>query len=280
MKKILLIIFVVIFGFLTVKQVFAADNVFRVGLLNSASKTGELTQVGTRLASKAAAITQRQENVSQDLKQRAQTEINRRINFLNQLLTRLSDIKKLSSAEKADLQSQIQTQVDGLNTLLVKINADTDNTTLEADVKSIVNNYYIFLFFRVKVNLLIAADRLSTITDNLDTIYAKLQTRIDQAQTQGTDVTSLNSLLSDMNSKISDAKTLYSAAETELTSLTAQGYPGNKSTLSDARTKLQTVRDDSYTAYQDAIKIRQSLGGMGLKNPEATASGVKNSVEH
>jgi len=52
------------------------------------------------------------------------------LSYLNQLITNLNGIKKLSSVEKASLQSQIQTQIDGLNALQTKINGDTDNTTL------------------------------------------------------------------------------------------------------------------------------------------------------
>jgi len=61
---------------------------------------------------------------------RAEKEITRRLDFLNQLTTKIGNIKKLSAAQKTDLQSQIQAQIDGLNALQVKIKADTDNTTL------------------------------------------------------------------------------------------------------------------------------------------------------
>lgn len=268
MKKIILL---VVFGLIL------STNLSYAALTSNLlqTKDANLAQRENSIASREAVITQAQANISQNLQQRAQTEITRRLVFLNDLITKINGIKKLSSAEKTDLQGQIQTQIDGLNTLQAKIKADTDNTTLRADVKSIVTDYYIFLFFRVKVNLLVAADRLSTTTDNLSAIYTKLQTRINQEQTAGNDVTALNSLLSDMNAKITDAQTQYTAVQTELTPLTTQGYPGNKSTLQDARAKIQAAVQDLKAAYKDALQIRDGLRGLKVKNPEASSSAVQ-----
>lgn len=263
MKKIVLIIF---FGLiLSTSSTYAVGNLIQ-------ERAAALTQKENRTASKAAAITQVQADISQDLKQRAGKEISRRLSFLNELITKLNGIKKLSSAQKADLQSQIQAQIDGLNALQTKINADTDNVTLKADVKSIINDYYIFLFFRVKVSLLIAADRTSATAENLSGIYTKLQTRINQAKTAGSDVTNPNAILSDMNAKLTDAGTQVTAAQTELTSLIAQGYPGNKVTLTDARSKIKNAADDLKAAYKDALQIRNSLKDLKIKNPEASSS--------
>lgn len=233
---------------------------------------GNLVQRETGVASKAAVVTQAQANQMQNLEQRAQEEITRRLKFLNEDLTRISKIQKLTVADKTGLQTEIQTQINDLDTLQTKITADTDITTLRIDVKSIISNYYIFAFFRVKINLLIAADRLSTITDNLDTIYTKLQTRINQEQAAGTDVTVLNSLLSDMHTQIASAKTEYQLIESELLPLNAQGYPGNKSTLTDARAKLNAAATDLKAAYKDAIQMRQQLGDLKIKNPEASTN--------
>ena len=128
MKKIILIVFLGIM--LATGTAYALNTPLETGANPAQREAG--------LASRAAVITQTQANISQDLKQRAEKEITRRINFLNELIAQLNDIKKISSAEKADLQTQIQAQIDDLNTLQTKINSDTDNVTLKTDVKSIV----------------------------------------------------------------------------------------------------------------------------------------------
>jgi hypothetical protein len=265
MKKIILI---TVFGLmLSASSVYAA-----IDANSTQSKIINLNLKEAVVASRTATKEQIQSTISQDLKQRAQTEISRRLEFLNQLIAKINDIKKLSSAEKTSLQSQIQTQIDGLNALRVKINADTDNTTLKADVKSIISDYYIFLFFRAQVNLLVTADKSATIADNLGSIYIKLQTRINQAQTVGSNVIDLSAMLSDMNTQLTVAQTQITAVQAELTPLTAQGYPGNKFTLVDARAKLILVNQELKAVYQDAIKIRQVLPGEKIKNPEASTS--------
>ena len=265
MKKIILVI---LFGVIFVTPAHALGG----NLLQA--RQANLVQREVRVASKAAVVSQIQNNQVQNLMQRAQTEITRRVTFLNQLISDINGIQKLSSSEKADLQSQIQTQIDGLNTLQTKISSDTDITTLRADVKSIITNYYIFVFFRVKISLLVAVDRLNTAEGNFSGIYTKLQARINQAQTAGNDVTGLNSLLSDMNAKLTDANTQYQAAETELVALTAGGYPGNRTSLQDARAKIKVGVTDLRTAFQDAAKIINELRTLKIQTPAASSSAI------
>jgi hypothetical protein len=212
-----------------------------------------------------------------DLQNRAKTEITRRITFLNDLAAKIMNLKKISDADKTTLKTQIQQQVDGLTTLLTKINADTDLVTLKADVKSIVNDYYIFAFFRVKINLLVAAERLSVTSDNLNTIYTKLSARVADQKNQGKNVASLESLLAGMLAKITDSKTQYAAAETELGTLSAQGYPGNKSSLMDAKSKIKLGSQDLRIAFETATKIRQGLGNIGgnIKPKNSTGSATE-----
>jgi hypothetical protein len=234
---------------------------------------------GSPSAVKQTIKTAAAENIIVSLKQRAKTEITRRITFLNELSGKITDIKKISDADKTTLKTQIQQQIDGLTTLLSKIDADTDITTLRADVKSITNGYYIFAFFRVKISLLVASERLFVTAGNMNLIYNKLVARVADQKKQGKVVTSLETLLTGMQAKIADANIQYQAAQTELSSLTAQGYPGNKTTLTDARSKLKVGSGDLRVAFQDATKVRQGLGDIGgnLKLKSGTDS-ASNSV--
>lgn len=228
--------------------------------VNAYAANGILQNIRSTDSSAAGSLkTQVQTTQMDNLRQRAQTEINRRLGFLNSLLTKIADIKKLSSSDKTDLQAQIQDQITSLTNLQTKINADTDLITLRADVKSIVNGYFIFAFFRVKVSLLYAADRMSNVSNNLTLLHEKLQTRINDLTSQGQNETTLNSDLSDMASKIDAANTQLQNVETQLATLTAQGFPGNKQNLYNARTELKTAFSDLMSAYQDAVRIKASL---------------------
>lgn len=219
------------------------------------------------IASSGAVKTQIQANEMTNLRERAQQEVTRRITALNMLSKRIGEMKKLSSVQKTQFQGEIQAQIDGLNSTLAKINSDTDITTLRADVKSIITEYYIFAFFNVKISLLVATDRISTATDTVTMIYNKLQDRVTKAKAEGKDVTEMQANLTDMLAKINDAKTQYTLAENELNSLTVQGYPANKTSLLDARAKIKSGEAALKTALEDGRKVIQELKASGTTLP-------------
>lgn len=233
---------------------------FLILVMPSFAQTPLPIRTGSLDASRSALRAQTEATRLANLKQRANTEITRRINFLTELSGKIDGLKKLSDTDKTSLKSQIQTQIDSLNALKVKVDEDTDLTTLKEDVKSILNGYYIFAYFRVKISLYVAAGRLNTTADMLNTVYTKLQTRINEEEAKGTDVTSLKAFLSDMLAKITDARTQYDGAIALLNTLDAQNFPKNKSSFTEARSKIKLGSSNLRAAYKDAVKIRQGLG--------------------
>lgn len=229
---------------------------YALGLLNTTSTANNNASgaAGTNVLK-----TNTQTNLTDNLKQRADTEIQRRLDALNDLSIRINLFRRLSSAQKADFTTQIKTQIDSLTALKAKIDADSDLTTLKADVKSIITDYRIFAFFIKDINLLAASDRILALLDNMNAVYGKLQTRINQAQADGKDVASLNTLLADMKTQTDSATALVNDAVSELTGLTVQGYPANQTSLADARTKLKEAFKDIKAAYEDAKQIIQNL---------------------
>jgi len=211
---------------------------------------------GQARASKAAERAQeRLDNISENLRERAQKEISRRTEALNKLITRISEFKKLSSTQKSTLTTQVQAQIDALNALLTKINADTDVATLKTDVKSIVDSYRIYALFIPQIQILGSADKILSITDEMTTLSTTLEAKIGEQQAKGQNVTDLQTLLTDMKAKIADAKTQAQAAIDAVTPLTPAGFPGNKTTLQSARQMLTTAITDLNTARQDARQI-------------------------
>lgn len=247
MKKILLIITITVFF-------------FAAGVSNAQVNKNVRTSTGSAQAQTIK--TQNEQTQMENLKQRANKEIDRRITALNKLLTRLGQLKRLSSSQIASLQSQVQTDIDGLNTLKARIASDTDLTTLRADVKSIVSDYRIFAFFLKYINLSAALERASNLYDKLNTVYGKLAIKISEAQTAGQNVTALNTSLSQMKVKLDSAKTSIDAAIAEISVLNAQGYPDNMATLSDARAKLKSAHTNLKDAYILSKEIIKGLRGL------------------
>ena len=197
------------------------------------------------------------------LQERAEKEINRRLESLNKLITRINEFKKLSASQKSSLTSQVQTEIDSLEALLVKIQADTDLETLRADVKSIRDSYRIYALFIPKIQIMGAADRMLNIADEMSTHAATLETKINEAEAAGNDVAELESLLVDMNIKIADAKTKAQNALDTVTPLTPAGFPDNKTELQSARQMVVDAHHSLNDARQDARKIIVGLMKFG-----------------
>ncbi|OGH07697.1 MAG: hypothetical protein A2171_00605 [Candidatus Levybacteria bacterium RBG_13_35_9] len=263
MKKIFLIIVIML--------------LFTAGVSNAQTRTDNL-RTGSASAQAQTIKAQNEQKLMENLKERANKEIDRRIAALNKLLTRLGQMKKLSAEQISSLQAQIQTDINGLNTLKAKINADTDLTTLRTDVKSIVTDYRIFAFFMKYINLSAALERASNLYDKLLVVHGKLAAKITEAASNGKDVTQLNTKLSDMKAKLDSAKTLIDAAIAEISGLNAQGYPGNTATLADARTKLKTAHQNLKDAHILSKKIINDLRSLNKSSSFPTVTGAPTST--
>ena len=210
-------------------------------------------------ASPASAPNARQQARLTRLHARCDQEIDVRVNSLNKLNTTVGNLKKLSSAQISQFQSEIQTDINALTILKAKCDADTDLPTLISDIKSIFNNYRVYAVFMPQIRLLAAADRMDITADLLSDYANKLQFRI---QSQGNPA-NLVSLLSDMQAKIADARTQYGNVISQIIPLSPSSFPGSNPVLQNARGEIKTGAGDLKTAWQDAKQIRQGLKSLG-----------------
>ena len=190
---------------------------------------------------------------------RCDNEITMRVNSLTTLNTNVGQLKKLSSSQISQFQSEIQTDITNLNTLKAKCDADTDVTTLISDIKSIFTNYRVYAVFMPQVRLLAAADRILTTADLLTDYQGKLAYRVSQ---QGSP-SNLVALINDMQSKITDARTQANNVISMVTPLSPSSFPGSNPTLQSARTDVKTGATDLRNAYQDGLQVRQGLKSLG-----------------
>lgn len=194
-----------------------------------------------------------------NLKARADQEINRRLTSLNNLISRIASVKRLTADQKEALTGQVQTEITNLTQLKTKIDSDTDSATLKTDVALIVKSYRIYALFVPKIHILIASDFILDTTDKISSETGKLQTKITEQQSKGNDVASLFTALADAQAKTADAKTQAQNAQNAVLPLTPDGFPDNKTTLQSARSMLQTGHQDLKTARQDIKTIIQGL---------------------
>lgn len=193
------------------------------------------------------------------IKTRADSQIEMRLASLNSAMTKIGEVKRLSGDQKTTFSNEIGEDINALNTLKVKIDADTDPAILKTDATAIYSDYRVYAVFLPQIHEIISTDIIEVTATNLTTIAEKLKTRIQEMQTSGKSVSDLQGFLTDMQAKIADAQTQGTTAFNEIVSLTPTSYPGSTSILKNARTKIKTATSDLKAALVDAKLIRAGL---------------------
>jgi hypothetical protein len=238
------------------------QNVVRTAMVHANSGvTNTMDKKMVRVQEKMDAMENKQASRAGDLKTRADNEIARRITSLQKLINKINLLKKLNADQKASLSTKVQDEIASLNNLKEKIDGDTDQATLKADVKSIVQSYKVYLFFMPQVNELAALNKIITISDDYSVLLDQLTTKLHDMKEKGTDTTSDEALLADAKAKAADAKTQANKAITMLESLTPESYPGSKTILMEVRTTIKAAMTDLEIARMDVRKIITSMGG-------------------
>jgi len=206
-------------------------------------------------------------NQSKDVK-KANDAIDKRIQDLNSLSSRISEMKNVTSTEQSTLSNSIQAEITNLNNLKTKIAADSDMASLNSDVKSITSDTRIYALVIPQDRILAASDKATTVINMLNAMGSKLQTRISDAQTAGKDVTALNTALADFNAKLAEATSLSGSIASGISTLTSD--QGNKTVLASnnmalktARQNLSKIESDLNAARKDVKTIMGKVKGIG-----------------
>lgn len=212
-----------------------------------------------------------------EMKKKANQEINRRIAALNRELARIQSMKRIGDASKSSTQASIQAEITALNTLKAKIDADTDVNVLKTDIQSITKSYRVYALVMPQASIQAAAARIKTIADAMMTLGGKLQVRITEAKTAGKNISDLDTLMSDYNAKIADAKVQADGALSLIVNLTPDNgdkakMQANLQALKDARTKIKAGQEDLRKARQEGDKIVKRLRELGFKKESPTST--------
>jgi hypothetical protein len=208
---------------------------------------------------------------------KADKEINKRLDDLAKIESRIGDMKNMTEAQKTELSNSIDTEKTALNSLMTKIGNDTDPTTLKGDVKSITedNRVYALIIPQVKMNA--SADKAQTIINMYSALATKLQARIAEVKATGKDVTDLNNTLADLNTNLSEATSLLSSIPSGVNTLSPDKgsktvMESNKLALKTAGQNLAKVNAYIASAKKDVKKIMSGVKGVGASATSTTTS--------
>jgi hypothetical protein len=248
---------------------------YAVGLGSTDAQVQTTAQVNTPAGSVNADTSVKLSAQLTTAKTRADQEIDRRVQSLNDLETRVNDMQRITASFKQSLSSNVQTQVSDLTQLKAKIDADTDAATIKTDVQSVVQSYRIFVLVLPMTRIATAADREVTIITMMNQLGAKLQARISAAQSAGANTSVMMASLTDLSNKLADASTQSQAAVSVTASLTPDN--GDTTKMAQNTAALKTGRTDVQAAQKDLVAARADIktivsGLAKVPAPAATAT--------
>jgi hypothetical protein len=210
----------------------------------------------------AAATTQLTTAQQQDLQNiinKGNQEITRRLDTLETLSSKISAATKITASDKSYLTAEVSTEATGLTSLKTQLDADTTLATARTDAQSIITEYRVYALVVPKVWLVKTADDQQLTESQLTTLAQKIQTKITADQTAGKAVTSLQTELNDMTTQIANALKISSTIETNVLPLQPSDYDNDHTILSGDAAQLNTAHGDNVAAYTDAKNIIASL---------------------
>jgi len=151
-----------------------------------------------------------------------------------------------------------------LATLGDKLAADTTVATAHDDVKSILQDYRVYLVVTPQVFSTSACGHIRAATDRLTDIQTKLTAKVDAAAAGGADMTAAQASLSDMAAKMASARNAGDAAASSLAAIgpdhgDASVLASNQAAVASARSQLKGARTDLTTAVTDAKSVVAAL---------------------
>ncbi len=209
----------------------------------------------------AVAWTAARDNGAASLRKLGDCEIDRRLDTITKLQSRVADSSVLTSADRAALQSRFTADTSGLTALRATIDGETDVNALRADLRTIVTGYRIYLLVVPMTADVIAADTELAAVARLGTLDTKLQARIDAAKSAGKDVTQAQSELDAMQAKVAAVTPLVQGIPAAVLPLTPAQYNDGtaKPVLTSSRAGLRSGHGLLVGARSDAAACIAAL---------------------
>jgi len=232
----------------------SADNDLNHGAKNWKDKLAEF-----KAAKEAEKITR--------LKELGTMLIDNRISLLNKLKTRIQENEKISADVKTATIVDIDTNIADLNTLKAKIAADTDLTTLKADIKSIFEKFRIYMVTAPKGLGESLTSQGQYILGRLEAIQRQLQTMLEQNKNAGKDTAAIQALIDQVTAKLTDAKTQLAIAEEKFKAMTPVNTDAAKTAREEGKAAMKQAKQDLKDAHNLLKQISDALKTMSSASP-------------
>jgi hypothetical protein len=178
-----------------------------------------------------------------------------RVVTLEELTASVSRARDVTASDKAELQSELASDLAGMQGLEQQVPNDTTCAELVANAETMVFDYRVYLLMTPKTDLVIVSDTESAITSTVGRWEPGIQAAITYAADHGRDVAGAQQALADLKTQLSDALATLQGVSATVLAQTPAGSPGNHAVFLEARNKCETVSGELRTVRQDLATI-------------------------
>ncbi len=188
------------------------------------------------------------------------SDLQARVQTLGQLTTSVTSSKTLSPQDRSTLGGLLSNETSGITQLLAQVQAATPQTTtlaqLNADGKSMYDNYRVYVVMARQVHLTEAADSQTVAETKIENNEPKIQAAISKGGNPPDAVQAYNDLVAQTTAA---TKATGQANIPAVLAATPQGWPGDQPLLDSARSALGQAGTDLKAARGDLDTIRNVL---------------------
>jgi hypothetical protein len=171
----------------------------------------------------------------------------------------VSRARDVTASDNTDLQSELASDLVGIQGLEQQVPKDTTCVELVANAETMVFAYRVYLVMTPKADLVIVSDTESSIASTVGRLEPGIQAAITYAADHGRDVASAQQAFADLKTQLSDALATLQGVSTTVLAQTPAGSPGNHAVFVEARNKCETVSGELRLVRQDLATILNAL---------------------
>jgi len=252
-------------------RLFKKYSTLFIALSLIATISGAALALGPRAQKIQDAVNARRQKTIDRLHALGDKMIDRRVAALNKAITRVNNSKKVATADRDALVSDLNANINNLNTLKATIDGDSEIDSLKNEIKSIVIDYRIYAVVLPRDRGKLIDGRINAILSRIDTLSSKLDTWLDSAKKRGFDLSHIDELDQDFKAKLADAHSQADEAMNQFSAMQpAADLGAAKNHLSAGKTAMRRVRDDLKAARGDLRQIIITFKGLRLGTLSST----------
>lgn len=234
-------------------------------IVATAALTMALAVPLTANAQEAETETTNRHSIDQ-IKERAQAAIERRLDTLDRLTDRVNSVQHMSESHNATLTGDYRSAASGLVGLGAEIASATTAEELRVLVPLIASDYRVYLVIVPKSFEVAASDRVGAAVERMTSLAQRLSEAIERAKAAGIDTTQAERWLTSARDETAKAKRTGVPVADDVIGLDAADWEEPaKSTLHEGKRRLDNARVDLRQAHgsltKGAAALRDAING-------------------